>query len=75
MLDGYVLHAVAYKDTSLIVKFFTKEYGIVNLVANGAKRPKSRFFGILQPFILLLLYWKAHYVELAILYNAEGYKT
>lgn len=71
MLDGYVLHAIAYKDTSLIVKFFTKEYGIVNLVANGAKRPKSRFFGILQPFMLLLLYWKAHYVELATLYNAE----
>ncbi len=72
MLDGYVLHAIAYKDTSLIVKFFTKEYGIINLVANGAKRPKSRFFGILQPFIPLLLYWKARYVELATLYNAEA---
>lgn len=71
MLDGYVLHTIAYKDTSLIVKIFTKEYGIVSLVANGAKRSKNRFFGILQPFIPLLLYWKAHYVELATLYNAE----
>lgn len=72
MLDAYVLHAINYKDTSLIVKFFTKEYGIIHLVAHGARRPKSQFFGILQPFTPLFLYWKARYVELATLHKAES---
>ena len=42
MFNAYVLHYILYRETSLIVKFFTKEHGIVNLVAHGAKRKKSQ---------------------------------
>ena len=40
MLNAYVLHRILYRETSLIVKFFTKEHGIVNLVARGVRRKK-----------------------------------
>jgi DNA repair protein RecO (recombination protein O) len=71
MFKGYVLHTSSYRETSLIVKFFTKEHGIVNLIANGAKRKKSQFAAILHGFIPLSLYWKRHNAELALLYKAE----
>lgn len=71
MLDAYVLHTIPYRDTSLIVKFFTKDNGVITLIAKGAKRSKSQFFGILQPFVPLLLYWKNYDTTLATLYKAE----
>lgn len=72
MFNAYVLHTLVYKETSLIVKFFTKEHGVVSLVANGAKRKKSQFANILQPFIPLLLYWKNHSLDLSTLHKAEA---
>lgn len=72
MFNAYVLHATCYRETSLIVKFFTKEHGIINLVANGAKRKKSQFAGILQPFVPLVVYWKNHSIDLATLHKAEA---
>ncbi len=72
MFDAYVLHTICYRETSLIIKFFTKEQGITNLIANGAKRKKSQFAGILQPFLPLLIYWKDNSKDLATLYKAEA---
>lgn len=37
-------------DTSLIVHWFTEEYGLVKTVAKGARRPKSPFAGQLDLF-------------------------
>jgi DNA repair protein RecO (recombination protein O) len=72
MFNGYVLHTLAYKETSLIVKFFTKEHGVVSLVAKGAKRKKSPFYNILQPFLPLLIYWENKNMDLHILHKAEA---
>jgi DNA repair protein RecO (recombination protein O) len=47
---AFVLHAYAYKETSLIVEAFTREHGRVGLVARGAKRPRSEWRGLLQAF-------------------------
>jgi len=55
MLNAYVLHRILYRETSLIVKFFTKEHGIVNLVARGVRRKKNPLAAILQPFVPLLM--------------------
>lgn len=71
MIPAYVLHSFAYKETSLIIKFFTKEHGIVHLVARGAKR-KKYLSAILQPFVPLLIHWKYHSVNLAVLYQADA---
>ncbi len=72
MFNAYVLHYILYRETSLIVKFFTKEHGIVNLVAHGAKRKKSQIGTILQPFVPLLIYWKNLSLDLATLHKVEA---
>ncbi|MEM1243997.1 MAG: DNA repair protein RecO [Pseudomonadota bacterium] len=48
-----ILHTRAYRETSLIVEFFTEKLGRITAVAKGAKRAKSPFRGILQPFVPL----------------------
>jgi len=46
----YLLHQRSYGETSLIVDLFSYSYGRISLVAKGAKKPKSKFFGYLMPF-------------------------
>lgn len=48
--QAFVLHTRPYRNTSLLVEFWTLEYGRLSAVARGAKRPQSAFRGILQPF-------------------------
>lgn len=66
-----VLHARPYRETSLIVEAFSRCHGRLGLIARGARRPKSRMRGLLQPFIPLLLSWRGR-SELATLTGAEA---
>ena len=52
-----VLHSYPYKETSLIIEIFSREYGRLGLVAKGAKRPHSALRGVLQTFQPLNLGW------------------
>lgn len=54
---GFVLHSYPYKETSLIIDVFSREYGRVALVAKGAKRPHSKLRGVLQTFQPLSFNW------------------
>ena len=54
---GFVLHSHMYRESSLVVEVFTRDYGRVALVAKGAKRPTSRLRGILQTFQPLSIGW------------------
>ncbi|TAM24260.1 MAG: DNA repair protein RecO [Candidimonas sp.] len=54
---GYQLHAAPWRETSLIVQAFTREYGNVALVAKGAKRPYSTLRSVLSMFQPLELSW------------------
>ena len=45
-----VIRLTRLTDTSLIVHWFTEEYGLVKTVAKGARRPKSPFAGRLDLF-------------------------
>jgi DNA repair protein RecO (recombination protein O) len=47
--DGYVLHRRPYRETSLIVDFFTLQNGRVSAMAKGARGPKSDKKSLLQP--------------------------
>ena len=47
---GFVLHSYPYKETSLIVDMFTRDFGRIGVVAKGAKRPLSKLRGVLQTF-------------------------
>lgn len=67
---GFVLHSYPYKETSLIVDLFSREYGRVAVVAKGAKRPHSKLRGVLQTFQPLSLGWSGK-SELRTLIAAE----
>lgn len=53
---AYILHRRLYRDSSLILEFFTAEQGIVSVVARGARNPKSKFHSALQYFTPLLMH-------------------
>jgi len=52
-----ILHRRAYRDTSLMLDVFSREHGRVALIARGARRPKARWRGILEPLRVLQLSW------------------
>jgi len=54
---AYILHTMAYQNTSLLVDAFTADFGRIRFVAKGAKRLKSAFAGKLEVFVPLLLSW------------------
>ena len=67
---AYVLHPRAYRETSLILEVLSRDHGRVAMVARGAKRPKSKWRNLLQPFRPLLISWSAR-GELGTLTSAE----
>ena len=51
--ECFLLHQRPHGETSLIVDMFTKKNGKMSVIAKGAKKPKSKFFGYLTPFTKL----------------------
>lgn len=59
LVSAYLIHAKSYRDTSLLVDFFTKDHGFIKAVAQGIRSPnKNNIRGILQPFTPLLINWR-----------------
>ncbi len=52
---AYVLHTIAYRETSLIVELFGERSGRFAVVAKGAKRPRSNLRAVVQLFQPLLV--------------------
>ncbi|HBW85031.1 MAG TPA: DNA repair protein RecO [Gammaproteobacteria bacterium] len=52
---AFVLHRRPFQNTSLLVDFFTIDFGLVRVVAKGARREKSRYRALLQLFQPLLV--------------------
>jgi recombinational DNA repair protein (RecF pathway) len=50
----FVLHTYPFKETSLVVELFSREFGRIAAVAKGARRPRSAMRGMLQSFQPLL---------------------
>lgn len=69
---AYVLHRRRWRDTSLIIDTFSLNHGRGALVARGARRPKARLAGLLQPFTALELSWYQR-GDLGTLTGAEGH--
>lgn len=57
LCSAYILHTRQFRDSSVILDCFTQDQGIVSMVARGARRPRSRLYGLIQPFIALQLSW------------------
>lgn len=68
---GFVLHQRPFRDTSLLLEVLSRDHGRVGLVARGARGPRSRMKGVLQPFRPLLLSWQLR-GELGTLTAAEN---
>jgi DNA repair protein RecO (recombination protein O) len=55
---GLILHARAYRETSLLLECITRDYGRVGLLARGVRRERARMpRGLIQPLQPLLLSW------------------
>jgi DNA repair protein RecO (recombination protein O) len=66
----YVLHTYPFKETSLVVEVFTRNFGRVAATAKGARRPRSAVRGMLQSFQPLLATWSGK-LELKTLHSLE----
>jgi len=59
-VDGqpaYVLHSYPFRETSLIIEVFARDFGRGALLARGARRPRSALRGLLLAFQPLELAW------------------
>lgn len=54
---GLVLHRRPFRESSLIIELFTHGFGRAGLVARGARRPRSAWRGLVEPFRLLEAGW------------------
>lgn len=59
-VDGqpaYVLHTHPFRETSLIIEVFSRDFGRMALLARGARRPRSAIRGLLMAFQPLEIGW------------------
>ncbi len=49
-VPALILRGFAYGDTSRILRLLTPDHGVVGAIARGARRPRSRFAALLDPF-------------------------
>jgi DNA repair protein RecO (recombination protein O) len=54
---AWILHHYPYRDSSLLLEVFSREYGRIGLVARGARSARSRWQNQLQMLRPLLLSW------------------
>ena len=68
--DAFLLHQRPYGNTSIMAEMFTLENGRISVIARGAKKPKSKFFGVLSPFSKLRITYRGR-SELKTLTNVD----
>jgi DNA repair protein RecO (recombination protein O) len=54
---GWVVHRRPWRESSLLIEFFSREYGRVGLVAKGARSARSPWRGLAEPFTPLIAAW------------------
>lgn len=52
-LIGIVLDRSDYKEHDALMRVITKEFGVITWIAKGVNKPKSKYNGLLQPFVEL----------------------
>jgi DNA repair protein RecO (recombination protein O) len=48
--EAIVLAVTPYSETSLVTRLLTRQAGVARALAKGARSPKSRLHGVLEPF-------------------------
>ena len=67
---AFILQHRPYRESCVLLEVFTRDFGIVSILAKGVRKEKSKMAGVLQPFSLL----KFSYLdknELKLLIHAE----
>jgi len=54
---GWVVHRRPWRESSLLIEFFSREHGRIGLVAKGARSARSAWRGLAEPFTPLLASW------------------
>ena len=54
---AFILHASAYRETSLLLEVYSRHHGRIGLVARGARRAQHTTRALLTPFLPLLVNW------------------
>ena len=69
---AFVLHARAYRETSLLLECLTRDHGRIGIVARGVRRERARIArALLQPLLPIRLGWSGR-GELAALTHVEA---
>lgn len=70
--EATILQAFPYSETSKILRLLTPDYGVQSVIAKGARRPKSRYGGVLEPFTdgVASFYYREH----RDLHNLSGFE-
>jgi len=55
--SAFILHGRDFQNTSRLLDIFTHDYGRITVVAKGARSPRSKLQGILEPFTPLIISW------------------
>ena len=68
---GFVVRTIDYKDSSLLVYLLTHEYGLIGLIAKGAKQMKSKLRSGTSKFTYgyFYIYYKEDIIQLIGLEN------
>jgi DNA repair protein RecO (recombination protein O) len=65
--QGIVINYVKYKESSIIAKIYTKEFGIQSYIENGVRSARAKNkIALFQPLTLL---------DLVIYHKEEGYSS
>lgn len=67
---AFILHHRPYRETSLLLEVFTRDYGRIALVARGVRKNRSQTRPLLQSFHPLLISWQGK-TELMTLQQVE----
>lgn len=52
---AFVLHRRLYRETSLILELFTRDYGRISVLARGVRKARSPSAGLLQVFVPIVV--------------------
>lgn len=73
--EGFVIRTQDYGEGNKILTVFTKEMGKVGMMAQGARKTKSRFAAVSQPFIQALFFFHTGSSGLATLSQADLFQS
>ena len=70
--DSIVLRSRKQGDTSKIVTLYTRDFGLIDIIAKGARQQKSKFGAALEPFTFSkIVFYKKEHTSLYLLSTAE----